>query len=106
MRPDLVVVSAPSLQLFGRIRKRQEPVGVQALGPEAAVEGFNERVVGRLAGPGEFQGDATGLGPQVQVSGDELSTLIDPDRLRIAWATARPVQGLDDVSDRYVNRDR
>lgn len=28
--PNLVVVSAPSLQLFGRIRKRQEPASVHA----------------------------------------------------------------------------
>ena len=41
VRPILVAVSAPSLQLFGRVRKGQEPVGVQALGPEATVEGFD-----------------------------------------------------------------
>lgn len=38
VRPILVVVSDPSLHLFGRIRKRQEPVRVQALAPEAAIE--------------------------------------------------------------------
>jgi hypothetical protein len=41
MGQDLVVVSAPSLQNFGRIRKRQEPLGIQALGPEATVEGLD-----------------------------------------------------------------
>lgn len=80
MGPNLVVVSAPSLQLFRRIRKREEPVGVQALGPEAAIEGLDEGVVRRLAGPGEVQGDAMGIGPQVQVPADELGALIDPDR--------------------------
>ena len=69
MEPDLVVVVAPSLQLFGRICKRQEPVSVQTLGPEAAVEGFDEGVVRGLAGAGEVQGDALGEGPQVQVPG-------------------------------------
>ena len=97
MGPDLVVVSAPNLQLFGRIRKRQKPVGVQALGPEAAVEGFNEGVVGRLAGAGEVQGDAVGLSPQVQVPGDELGPLIDPDRLRIAQLGTGAIQRLDHV---------
>ena len=58
MGPDLVVVSAPSPQLFGRIRKRQEPVGIQALGPEASVEGFDEGVGRRLAGAGDPQGGA------------------------------------------------
>ena len=51
--PDLVVVSAPSLQLFAGVGKRQEPVSVQAFGPELAVESFDEAVVRRLTGPGE-----------------------------------------------------
>ena len=67
MGPILVVVSARSLQLFDRIRKRQEPVGVQALGPEASLEGLDEGIVGRLAGLGDVQGDAMGIGLQVQV---------------------------------------
>ena len=50
MRANLVVVSAPILHLFGRVGKRQEPVGVQALRPEATVEGFDVGVVGRLSG--------------------------------------------------------
>lgn len=37
-RPILIIVSGPNLHPFGRIRKRQEPVRVQALTPEAAVE--------------------------------------------------------------------
>ena len=44
MRAHLVVVSAPILHLFGRVRKRQEPVGVQALRPEATVEGLDVSV--------------------------------------------------------------
>lgn len=35
----LIVVSDSSLHLFGCVRKRQEPVGVQTLAPEAAVKG-------------------------------------------------------------------
>jgi hypothetical protein len=46
MRAHLVVVSAPIINLFGRIGKRQELVGVQALRPEATVEGFDVGVVG------------------------------------------------------------
>jgi len=63
MGPNLVVVSAPNLQLFGRIRKREEPVGVQAFGPEASVERLDEGVVCRFAGPREVEGDAVGVGP-------------------------------------------
>jgi hypothetical protein len=43
MWSDLVVYSASSLQLLHRICKRQGPVRVQALGPEAAIEGLDER---------------------------------------------------------------
>ena len=80
VRADLVVVPAPSLQLFAGIRKIHEPVGVQTFRPQLAVERFDEAVVGRLAGPGEVQGDLVDIGPEVQVAGDELgsplSTLI------------------------------
>lgn len=47
----LVVVSAPSLHLFGRVFKAHEPVAVQAFRPEPAIERLDESVVGWLAGP-------------------------------------------------------
>jgi site-specific DNA recombinase len=46
MRAFLAVISAPSLQLFHRGRKGQEPVSVQTFGPEPPVQGFNASVVG------------------------------------------------------------
>lgn len=61
-----IVVSTPSLQLFARIRKGQEPVGVQAFGPELAVERLDEAIVGRLARPREVQSDlCSGIRAQV-----------------------------------------
>jgi hypothetical protein len=42
VRSILVVVLAPILQLFTGVGKGQEPMRVQALGAQAAVEGFNE----------------------------------------------------------------
>jgi hypothetical protein len=84
MRADVVVVAAPSLQLFTGVGKGQEPVRVHALGPDAAVEGLGEGVVGGLARPGEVQRHTPCVGPQVEVAGDELGPLVDPDRLRIA----------------------
>ena len=68
-------------------------MSVQALGPEAAVEGLDEGIVSRLAGPAEVQGDAMGIGPQVQVPGDELG----PDPLPFSGApgagVSRPESG-------------
>ena len=80
----LVVVSTPSLQLYLRVGKSQEPVRVQALRPEPAVERFDEGIVGRLAGSGEVQRDAATVSPEVEIAGNELRSLIDADGLRIA----------------------
>ncbi len=54
MGPFFVVVSAPSLHFFLGVRKAEEPVSVEGFGPEAAVEGLDERVVGRLARQEKF----------------------------------------------------
>lgn len=53
----LIVVSTPILQLFTGIGKAHEPMGIQALGAELAVERFGEPVVGRLSKTGEVQRD-------------------------------------------------
>ena len=95
--PILVVVFDPSLHLFGRIRKGQEPVRVQALAAQASVERLYEGVVGRLPWPREVERDALGIGPQVEIAADELGALIDPDRLRIAQFRADPFQRGDQV---------
>ena len=51
VRPDPIVVSEPILHLFGSICKRQEPMRVQALAAEPAIESLYKGVVRRLAGP-------------------------------------------------------
>jgi hypothetical protein len=56
----LVVVPAPMLQFFRGICKAHEPVGIQAFGPELAVERFDKGIVGRLARPAEVQRHAVG----------------------------------------------
>ena len=100
MRPILIVVSAPILHLFTRIGKRQKPVLVQTLGPKAAVERFDIRIVGGLAGTGEVERDTPGIRPQIQVTADELRALVDPDRLWITGLRANPFKRLHDASPR------
>jgi hypothetical protein len=51
MRPNLVIVLAPILQLFAGVGKGQEPVRIQALGSQTAIEGLDERVIRWLAMP-------------------------------------------------------
>jgi len=73
-------------------------VRVQALGPQLAIEGLDEAIVGRFAWPREVQGDLVGVGPKVQIAGDKLAAVIDPDRPGIAnlqtrssaWTTSSP----------------
>jgi len=83
VRALLVVVSTPNLQFFPGVVKAEEPMGVQALGPQTPVEGLDEGVVSRFARPGEIQDDIVGIGPQIQIPRDEFRALIDPNRLRI-----------------------
>ena len=55
MRSYFVVVSTPSLAFSDRVIQAHEPVRVQAFRPELAVEGLDERIVGRLARPREVE---------------------------------------------------
>ena len=49
MRPCLIILLAPGCNLLAGVGKRQEPVGIQAFAPQAAIERFDERV-GRVRG--------------------------------------------------------
>ncbi len=77
VRAFFVVVLAPILHLFSRVRKVQEPVSVQTFGSEATVEGFNERIVGWFSWPGEVKRDAALVGPQIQIARHKLGALVD-----------------------------
>src|SRR5690606_2191233 len=115
MWAHLVVVSAPILQLFGRIRKRQEPVCVQAFYPEATVKGLDIGIVSWLSRTREVERDALGVGPQIEVARHEFRALIDSDRLRIAYIGTDLFQRPDHIlcpiaeawiEHRHVTRER
>ena len=50
---------------------------VQAFRAESAIERFDDRILCGLAGPGEVDGDAALLGPEVNVARQELTALIN-----------------------------
>ena len=52
-----IQVSTPTLKLLAGVRQRQEPVRVQALRAQSAIERLDERIVGRLAGSREVEHD-------------------------------------------------
>lgn len=56
VRPILIAVLTPILQFIARIRKGQEPVGIQTFSPRLAVKRFNEAVIGWLAWAREVEG--------------------------------------------------
>lgn len=93
----LIVVSAPSLAFCARFVEAQEPVGVQAFGPELAVEAFDEGVVGRLARPGEVERDALHVRPQIKLLAHKLRSVVDTNRLRVAKLFRATFQRLDHI---------
>ena len=90
-------MSAPSLAFLDRVVETHELVLVQTLRPKLAVEGLDDRVVGRLARAAKVERDVAGVRPQVQLARDELVALVDPDRRRIAHLAAHPFKHLHDV---------
>ena len=73
-------------------------MSVQTLGSEAAVERFDEGVIGGLAWPGEVERYTTLIRPQIQIPRHKLGALIDADRCRQFHLPADPFQHLDDVN--------
>jgi len=53
------------LQLFPGVGERQEPVRVETLGPQPAIERFDKGVIGRLAWPAEVERNLVLVRPQI-----------------------------------------
>src|SRR6185437_7011972 len=98
VRAHLIVVSTPSLAFSPRLVEAQEPVGVQALGAELAVQALDESVVGRLAWPAEVQCDVVHEGPQVELLADELGPVVETDGLGIAKLARDALECFDDIA--------
>lgn len=75
MRADLVVIDPPRLAFYPCVVQAQESKGVEAFGPDAAVEGLGKRIVRRFSGPAEVEHDAVSLGPQVEILREELGPI-------------------------------
>src|SRR5205809_4639624 len=81
---NLVVVYTPSLAFSLRLVEAEEPVRVQTLGSELAVERLDEGIVRRLAWPREVERHVVHVGPQIELLAHELRSVVDADRL---WIT-------------------
>ena len=74
----------------------QKPVPIQTLLSEAAIECFDKRIIGWLARSGEIQLDSLTVGPEVQIPGHKLRTVIDSNTFRETILLPCLLQGLDD----------
>ena len=88
----LIVVPPKCVDLLLRILDRREPMHVQTLFAESSVEGFDGRVVRRLAATTEVDDDAVGVHPQVHRRADELGAVIAVDPLRQAALEAEALE--------------
>jgi hypothetical protein len=64
VRPLLIIVAPPSLDLFLNILQAQKPVFIQALLLKTAVKGFDEGIIRGLPRPGKIQDHTLDIGPQ------------------------------------------
>ena len=55
MRSDVVVVDAPFLDDVSGMPEAHEPVGIEALVPQPAVEALDIGILDRLPGPDEIE---------------------------------------------------
>ena len=97
-----IVVLSPAFDLRRRILQRLKPVRVQALVPEAAIEGLNGRVVGRLAAPTEVQNHPVRVRPEIHRRTDELCAVVAVDPLRQSAIEAQPLECGGDVLARQA----
>ena len=97
MRSVLIVVFAPSLQLFAGVGKAHEPMGVQAFRAQLTIERLDEAVIRGLTWPREVQGNRIGISPEIKVARNELAAVVDPYRLGIADLTADAFERLDNI---------
>ena len=82
VRPDLVVVNPPALDDPPSIVQAGEPMQVQALVPELAVEAFDESVLSRLARLNEVQLYAGTSRPEEQRLAGQFRAVVADDGCR------------------------
>ena len=76
MRPHFVVQGPPSFDGSPGIGKRPEPMHVQAVVSEGAVEALDEAVLHRLSGLDQVELDPSGIGPGVERSTSEFRPIV------------------------------
>jgi len=98
VRSIRIIVLAPRLDLGAGVVERQEPVDVQTLIAEAAVERLNIRIIRWFARSGEVQRDVVIIRLAVQGFADELASVVHLNAVRRRSVTRfDPVHYRNDV---------
>src|SRR5215207_4980404 len=101
MRSRRVVGHPSALDGALCISERAEPVLIQALVPQPAVEGLDEGIVHGFPGTAELDLHAVLMRPRVECLAPELGAVVHGDAL---WPPARDVQPLEDGHDARTAR--
>ncbi len=102
MRPDLVVVGAPERNDGSGLVQRFEPVVIEALVAELAIEALNVAILHRLAGFNQVMFDAVGLAPANKGTACEFWSIVGSHRLGITSEQGRLVKDVCHVSTAYA----
>jgi len=78
----VIVVVPPRFERLLQVLQVQEPVQRETLASQRAVEGLDERIVHRLAGPAELERDVLPVRPMIQQPRGELGAVVHGDALR------------------------
>jgi len=92
MWPEFVIVSTPILHLNADVVKAHEPMGVQALGSELAIEAFDEGVLDWFARHYIVLFHFGPIRPMQDCFIGELPAVVTDDHLRLATSFDDPVQ--------------
>ena len=90
----LVAFTAPFVHLLASIVHIHKPVLAQAFQAHSGFEAFCEDIIRGPARSWEVQGDAIGLGQQIELFRRELTPLIDADIVWESEVPTRPFQSL------------
>lgn len=97
MRPILVIVPSPSIDLLAGIVNGFEPMRVQAFLAEPSVEGFDDRIISRLPAAAEIHSHVIGVCLEIHLRAGKLRSIVRCDPLRKAPVVFQTIHRCNDM---------
>src|SRR5712664_2752527 len=94
VRPNRIVVQAPGFDDLARLSQAEEPVLVETLVAEPAVEALDVGILVWLAGLDEVQPDALRVGPRIERAAGELGPIVRDEHRRLPARLDEPLEHL------------